>query len=160
MSVAAEHVGGERTGSRAVGRTFSHADLIREPAFQHFRRQDQGGRTGKVPEVVVRFPRDIGNRRIGAPGMSPFHWTMNDAQFPGAYREMGRKLNQMVKAHIEVQTQFMDCMVQYANGRFETRMPPLPGERRAISDTAERLRGALLQARGRQGDAANKDRAR
>ncbi len=72
--------------------------------------------------------------------------TMNDARFPGAYREMGRKLNQMVRAHIEVQTQFMDCMVQYANGRFETRMPPLPGERRAISDTAERLRGVLLRA--------------
>ena len=30
--------------------------------------------------------------------------TMNDAQFPGAYREMGRKLNQMVRAHIGVQT--------------------------------------------------------
>jgi methyl-accepting chemotaxis protein len=40
----------------------------------------------------------------------------------------------------------MDCMVQYANGRFETRIPPLPGERKAISDTAERLRGVLLQA--------------
>ncbi len=72
--------------------------------------------------------------------------TMNDAQFPGAYREMGRKLNQMVRAHIEVQTQFMDCMVQYANGCFETCMPPLPGERKAISDTAERLRGVLLKA--------------
>ncbi len=72
--------------------------------------------------------------------------TMNDAQFPGAYREMGRKLNQMVRAHIEVQTEFMDCMVHYANGRFETRMPALPGERKAISDTAERLRGVLLQA--------------
>ncbi len=72
--------------------------------------------------------------------------TMDDAQFPGAYREMGRKLNQMVSAHIEVQTQFMDCMVQYANGRFETRMPALPGQRKAISDTAERLHGVLLQA--------------
>ena len=37
-------------------------------------------------------------------------------------------------------------MVHYANGRFETRMPPLPGERKAISDTAERLRDVLLQA--------------
>ena len=72
--------------------------------------------------------------------------TMNAAQFPGAYSEMGRKLNQMVGAHIEVQTQFMDCMVQYANGLFETRMPPLPGERKAISDTAEQLRGVLLKA--------------
>jgi methyl-accepting chemotaxis protein len=72
--------------------------------------------------------------------------TMNDTRFPGAYREMGQKLNQMVRAHIDVQTQFMDCTVQYADGRFETRMPPLPGERSAISDTAERLRGVLLKA--------------
>ncbi len=72
--------------------------------------------------------------------------TMNAAQFPGAYSEMGRKLNQMVRAHIEVQTKFTDCMVQYANGCFETRMPPLPGERKATSDTAERLRGVLLKA--------------
>ena len=87
--------------------------------------------------------------------------TMNDAQFPGAYREMGRKLNQMVRAHIEVQTQFMDCMVHYANGRFEIRMPPLPGERKAISDTAEQLRGALLQSPGRrQGNAEDQDCAR
>ena len=72
--------------------------------------------------------------------------TMNDELFPGAYREMGRKLNQMVRSHIEVQTEFMDCMVQYANDRFESRMQTLPGERKAISDTAERLRGVLLQA--------------
>ncbi len=37
-------------------------------------------------------------------------------------------------------------MVEYANGRFEARMRPLPGERKAISDTAGRLRDALQDA--------------
>jgi methyl-accepting chemotaxis protein len=68
------------------------------------------------------------------------------SEFKGAYGEMARNLNDMVKAHIAVQTQFVDLMVAYASGRFETRMPPLPGERKTISDTAERLRGVLTEA--------------
>ena len=71
---------------------------------------------------------------------------MRSADFPGAYGDMAKNLNAMVKGHIDVQAQFVDLMVEYANGRFETRMAPLPGERKAISDTAERLRGVLLKA--------------
>ena len=71
---------------------------------------------------------------------------MRAAEFSGAYGDMASNLNAMVKGHIGVQTQFVDLMVEYANGRFETRMAPLPGERKAISDTAERLRGVLLKA--------------
>ena len=66
--------------------------------------------------------------------------------FAGAYGEMARNLNEMVKGHIGVQSQFVDRMLEYTDGTFENRMPPLPGERKAISDTAERLRQALQQA--------------
>ncbi len=55
-------------------------------------------------------------------------------------------LNEMVKAHIGVQTQFVDLMVAYANGRFEAHMEALPGERKKISDTADQLRDVLLKA--------------
>ena len=71
---------------------------------------------------------------------------MRAADFPGAYGDMARNLNAMVKGHIGVQTQFVDLMVDYAGGKFETRMAPLPGERKAISDTAERLHGVLFKA--------------
>ena len=71
---------------------------------------------------------------------------MHDAEFPGAYGEMARNLNAMVKGHIDVQTQFVELMVQYAGGKFETRMPLLPGERRKISDVAEKVRGELKAA--------------
>ncbi len=67
-------------------------------------------------------------------------------EFKGAYGEMARNLNDMVKAHIAVRRQFVELMVAYANGQFETRMPPQPGERKAISDTAERLRRVLMEA--------------
>jgi len=66
--------------------------------------------------------------------------------FPGVYGDMARNLNATAKSHIEVQKQFVDLMVDYANGRFEGRMAPLPGERKAISGAAERLRGLLRNA--------------
>jgi methyl-accepting chemotaxis protein len=71
---------------------------------------------------------------------------MRASEFEGAYGEMARNLNGMVKSHIAVQTQFVDLMVAYAGACFETRMPPLPGEKKTISDTAERLRGVLMEA--------------
>jgi methyl-accepting chemotaxis protein len=71
---------------------------------------------------------------------------MRAADFPGAYGDMAKNLNAMVKGHIDVQTRFVDLMVGYAGGKFEARMAPLPGERKAISDTAEQLRGVLLKA--------------
>lgn len=71
---------------------------------------------------------------------------IRSGEFKGAYGEMARNLNDMVKSHIAVQTEFVNLMVDYANGRFETRLQPLPGERKTISDTAERLRGVLMEA--------------
>jgi methyl-accepting chemotaxis protein len=71
---------------------------------------------------------------------------MQASRFEGAYGDMAKNLNAMVKAHIDVQTRFVELMVSYANGDFGDRMSALPGERRAVSDTASRLRDLLLQA--------------
>ena len=59
---------------------------------------------------------------------------------------MARNLNEMVSAHIGVQTQFVDLMAQYANGDFGNRMAKLPGERKTISDAAEKVRGEMEAA--------------
>ncbi|HWJ18686.1 MAG TPA: methyl-accepting chemotaxis protein, partial [Geobacterales bacterium] len=69
--------------------------------------------------------------------------TMRASEFPGAYGDMAQNLNAMVKGHIDVQTRFTELMGEYASGRFETHMPPLPGERKAISDAAEKVRAGL-----------------
>ncbi len=71
---------------------------------------------------------------------------MRASDFEGAYGDMANNMNAMVKGHIDVQTRFVGLMAEYAGGKFETRMPPLPGERQAISGAAERLRGMLLNA--------------
>ena len=68
---------------------------------------------------------------------------MRPRDFDGAYGDMARNLNAMVKGHIEVQTRFTELMSEYAGGKFDSRMPPLPGERKAISDAAEKVRAEL-----------------
>lgn len=71
---------------------------------------------------------------------------MRSADFPGAYGEMARNLNEMVKAHIAVQKQFAGLMMEYANGDYTDRMEELPGERKTISDAAEKVRAGLEAA--------------
>ncbi len=71
---------------------------------------------------------------------------MRSADFPGAYGEIACNLNGMVKAHIAVQNQFAELMMEYANGGFTQRMEKLPGERKTISDAAEKVRAGLEAA--------------
>ena len=68
---------------------------------------------------------------------------VSDSDFEGAYGDMARNLNAMVQGHIDVQKQFADLMATYAGGDFHQRMPSLPGERKAISDAAEKVRVRL-----------------
>ncbi len=68
---------------------------------------------------------------------------MRASAFPGAYGDMARNLNAMVKGHIDVQSRFTELMAEYAGGKFDNRMAPLPGERKATSDAAEQVRAGL-----------------
>ena len=69
--------------------------------------------------------------------------TIDETKFSGAYRDMARNVNEIAKSHIEVQTGFTELMGEYAGGKFDSHMPTLPGERKAISDAAEKVRAGL-----------------
>jgi methyl-accepting chemotaxis protein len=108
--------------------------------------REVGGAVNSVVETLQKFTKaqlDMARAHNEEGRVSE---AMRAADLPGAYGDMARNLNAMVEGHIDVQTRFVDLMVEYAGGKFETRMAPLPGERKAISDTAERLRGVLLKA--------------
>ena len=81
--------------------------------------------------------------------------TIDETQFSGAYRDIAHNLNEMAKAHIEVQTQFADLMVEYADGKFDSRMAKLPGEQQKISDAAEKVRAGLEAAAEASGQDAH-----
>jgi methyl-accepting chemotaxis protein len=68
--------------------------------------------------------------------------------FPKAYGDMARNLNVMVQDHIGIQMKFATLMEEYASGAFGSRMPELPGERKVISDAAERVRSELESGAG------------
>jgi methyl-accepting chemotaxis protein len=105
-----------------------------------------GGAVNSVAETLQKFTKaqlDM-SRAHNKEGRIREEMRAND--FPGVYGDMAQNLNAMVRGHITVQKQFIDLMVDYAGGKFEARMAPLPGERKAISDTADRLHDALQNA--------------
>ncbi len=66
--------------------------------------------------------------------------------FNGAYGDMARNVNEMVKAHIDVQMTFADLMVEYTNNQFGARMNKLPGEWEKVTNAAETIRSKLEAA--------------
>jgi methyl-accepting chemotaxis protein len=59
-------------------------------------------------------------------------------QFPGAYGEMARQINELAASHIGVQQRMVEVIAQYAAGDFSRDMDALPGKKaeitRAMSD--------------------------
>jgi methyl-accepting chemotaxis protein len=107
-----------------------------------------GGAVESVAQTLQSFTKaqlDMA-RAHNEEGRDSHEMRAND--FAGVYGDMARNLNAMTKGHIAVRTRFVDLMAEYANGRFETRMPPLPGEREAISAAAEKVRAELESGAG------------
>ena len=73
-------------------------------------------------------------------------YQMRADEFAGSYGEMARNANEMVQAHVAMNSRFVDLMVQYANGKFDDKMDALPGEKKKVSDTAEKVRGEMEAA--------------
>ncbi len=108
--------------------------------------REVGGAVNRVAETLQKFTKAQLHMARAHDVDGRISEEMPTTVFPGAYGDMARNLNAMVKGHIEVQEQFIDLMVDYAGGKFEARMAPLPGERKTISDTAGRLHDALQNA--------------
>ncbi len=102
-----------------------------------------GGAVNKVAQTLQKFTKTQLDMARAHNEEGRVSEEMRASQFPGAYGEMARNLNAMVKSHIGVQTRFTDLMVEYSSGRFGERMEKLPGEREKISDAAEKVRAGL-----------------
>ncbi len=125
----------------------AHGDVSRiVDAHSRDELRSVGGAVNSVARTLQKFTKAQADMAHAHNEEGRDSFEMRASDFEGAYGDMARNLNDIVKAHIAVQTQFVDLMVAYANGQFETLMPPLPGERKTTSDTAERLRGVLMKA--------------
>ncbi len=65
---------------------------------------------------------------------------------PGAYGELARGINTMVKAHIDMNARAVNLMDQFAQGRFEQHMEDLPGEKRRIAEVVNAARASMAEA--------------
>jgi methyl-accepting chemotaxis protein len=66
-----------------------------------------------------------------------------EEKFAGAYREMAKGINMMVRGHIGVKMKAMSCVSEFAKGNFDAKLELFPGKKRIINETIEDLRKNL-----------------
>ncbi len=107
---------------------------------------DVGGAVNHVAQTLQKFTKAQLDMAHAHNQYGSISATIDEAQYSGAYRDIAHNLNEMVQAHIDVQIQFAGLMVEYADGKFDSRMAKLPGEQQKISDAAEKIRAGLAGA--------------
>ncbi|MEI6804154.1 MAG: methyl-accepting chemotaxis protein [Burkholderiales bacterium] len=65
---------------------------------------------------------------------------------PGAYGVMAKSINDLVKAHMELNQRAVNLMDQYAQGKFAERMEQLPGEKHRVTEVVNAARDTMVQA--------------
>ncbi len=71
---------------------------------------------------------------------------INMAQLPGEYAAMAQAINALSGAQNKVTFQLVDLLEQYADGNYASQMPPLPGQKRRITDVANAARQRMQAA--------------
>ena len=67
-------------------------------------------------------------------------------QLEGAYRVMGQSINQLVQSHIAVKMRIVDLVKEYSEGKLDTAMERLPGQKARISEAMDRVQASLQGA--------------
>jgi methyl-accepting chemotaxis protein len=67
-------------------------------------------------------------------------------QLEGAYRAMGQSLNHLVQSHIAIKMQIVDLVTEYSEGRLDTNMQRLPGQKARISEAMDKVQASLREA--------------
>jgi len=67
-------------------------------------------------------------------------------QLEGAYRAMGQSLNHLVQSHISGTRKILDVVSQYSEGKLDTVMERLPGQKARISEAMDKVQRSLQDA--------------
>ena len=71
---------------------------------------------------------------------------MPAAELPGSYGALAAGVNAMVQSHLELNARAVDLMDQYANGRFNESMEPLPGQKARITEVVNAAKAQMARA--------------
>jgi methyl-accepting chemotaxis protein len=77
-------------------------------------------------------------------GMIDFE--MPAQELPGDYAAMARSTNELVRAHITLNSKVIDLALTYSEGRLDTAMDRLPGQKARISDAMDKVQGIMKAA--------------
>jgi methyl-accepting chemotaxis protein len=70
--------------------------------------------------------------------------TVIDANsFKGDFNLMANGVNNMVRGHISVKKQAMECFKQFGEGNMDANIPELPGKKKFINETIEQVRANI-----------------
>jgi methyl-accepting chemotaxis protein len=79
-------------------------------------------------------------------GLGMLDYQMPVASMEGVYRHMGESINTLVQSHIQDTMQVVATVGDYAEGRFDTVMPQLPGDKARINDAINKVQKSLQEA--------------
>jgi len=65
---------------------------------------------------------------------------------PGGYAAMARSINDLVKAHMDMNVRAVNLMDQYAKGQFQQSMESLPGEKHRVTEVVNAAREKMAEA--------------
>jgi methyl-accepting chemotaxis protein len=94
--------------------------------------------------------------------------TIDTSGYPGAYGEIGEKVNQLLRGHIDTKTQMVSVITDYSRGNFAPDMPQLPGDEAKITEAIGGVKQGLVSvsreiktvaSAGSQGNFSNRGRA-
>jgi len=79
-------------------------------------------------------------------GLGMLDYQMPVASLEGAYRGMGESINTLVRSHIDDTRRVIATVSDYAAGRLDTVLAPLPGDKARINEAIDRVQKSLRDA--------------
>ena len=70
--------------------------------------------------------------------------TVDTSRYPGAYAELGDRINKLVREHIDTKMQIVEVITEYSRGDFSSDMPQLPGDKAKITEAVSSVKQGLL----------------
>jgi methyl-accepting chemotaxis protein len=74
------------------------------------------------------------------------NYAMPVQSLEGSYRSMGESINNLVRSHIDDTMRVISVVTDYAEGRLDTVLEPLPGDKAVINDAMTKVQKSLQEA--------------
>ena len=100
------------------------------------------GSLNSVAAILQGFIAEM-DRVAAAHRAGDIHAEIDITRFPGDYATMALGVNEMVHGHIALQKRAMAVFGELGRGRFDVKLAPLPGKKRFINESVERVRANL-----------------